>query len=114
MGIDLIFQFLEGFFQHAPHCKDFIADNAALELLGNITALSCLPYDFSTSIASDSLVQVVRTMAESATSETLSFLLKLVQDSLLTNMDFWESVEEQSKLLPLVDIKGQYSICSTI
>lgn len=101
-------QFLEGFFQHAPHCKDFIADEEALSSLGNITALPCLPYDFSTSVASDSLVQVIRTMAESATQETLAFLLKLVQDALDTNTDFWETVQEQSKLLPLLDSKGQF------
>ena len=43
-----------------------------------MTSLSCLPYDFANSVGSDSLVQVIRTMAESATTETLAFLTKLV------------------------------------
>lgn len=103
---DRTLQFLEGFFQHAPHCKDFVSDSSALALLGNLTSLPCLPYDFSTSVASDSLVQVVRTMAESATTETLNFLLSLVQETLSENADFWESIQEESRLLPLVDFKG--------
>ncbi|KAL6310318.1 hypothetical protein BKA93DRAFT_924556 [Sparassis latifolia] len=105
--IDVFGKFLEGFFQHVPHCKDFLADAECLDQLGRLTALPCLPYDFANSVASDSLVQVIRTMAESATSETIMFLVKLVHETMENNKDFWEHMEEQSKLLSMVDITGE-------
>lgn len=89
-----------------PHCRDFVADAEGLDHLARLTALPCLPYDFANSVGSDSLVQVIRTMAESATTETLAFLLKLVQDSLEECKDFWDTMEEQPKLLPLVEFAG--------
>ncbi|KAI0360913.1 hypothetical protein OH77DRAFT_1558017 [Trametes cingulata] len=101
--IDVFGKFLEGFFQHVPHCRDFVADPEGLDRFARLTSLPCLPYDFANSVGSDSLVQVIRTMAESATTETLAFLLKLVQESLEECKDFWETMEEQSKLLPLVE-----------
>ncbi|KAI9068310.1 hypothetical protein FKP32DRAFT_1587710 [Trametes sanguinea] len=101
--IDVFGKFLEGFFQHVPHCRDFVADPEGLDHLARLTALPCLPYDFANSVGSDSLVQVIRTMAESATTETLAFLIKLVSESLAECKDFWETMEEKSKLLPLVD-----------
>ncbi|KAI0373495.1 hypothetical protein BV20DRAFT_1119067 [Pilatotrama ljubarskyi] len=101
--IDVFGKFLEGFFQHVPHCRDFVADAEGLDRFARLTSLPCLPYDFANSVGSDSLVQVIRTMAESATTETLAFLLKLVQESLEECKDFWESMEGQSKLLPLVE-----------
>ena len=47
-------------------------------------------------------------MAESATTETLAFLTKLVQESLDECKDFWQSMEEQSKLLSMVEFTGTY------
>ena len=70
---------MEGFFQHVPHCRDFVADSDGLDRLAKLTTLPCLPYDFANSVASDSLVQVVRTMAEAATNETLAFLVPAVE-----------------------------------
>ena len=102
-------QFLEGFFQHVPHCRDFVADADGLDRLARLTSLPCLPYDFANSVASDSLVQVIRTMAEAATSETLTFLVKIVQESLGECKDFWETMDEQPKLLPLVEFSGEYA-----
>ena len=55
-----IVQFLEGFFQHVPHCPDIVADTEGLDHLARLTSLPCLLYDFAKSVASDSLVQVVR------------------------------------------------------
>ena len=103
-----IVQFLEGFFQHVPHCRDFVADAEGLDRLARLTSLPCLPYDFANSVGSDSLVQVIRTMAESATTETLAFLTKLVQESLDEFKDFWQTMEEQSKLLSMVEFTGTY------
>lgn len=106
----LILQFLEGFFQHGPHCKDFITLSDGLTYIGRLTALPCLPYDFSNSVTSDSLVQVMRTLVDFATNETLVYLSKIVYDSLRDTKDFWKSLEPSSKLLPLLDIDGVYRV----
>ncbi|KAJ7703165.1 hypothetical protein B0H17DRAFT_1175941 [Mycena rosella] len=104
--IDILLRasFLEGLFQHTPHCKDFITATDGLARLGRLTSLPCIPYDFANSVASDSMVQVMRTMSEVTTGETLAHLSKLVKESLDATKSFWEFAEEDSKLLPLVDI----------
>jgi E3 ubiquitin-protein ligase HUWE1 len=102
--IDVVGRFLEGLFQHTPHCKDFITNTDGMERIGRLTALRCLPYDFANSVASDSLVQVMRTMTDVAASETLLFLQKLVAASLEETNEFWGTMDRQSKFLPLVDI----------
>lgn len=103
-------KFLEGLFQHTSHCKDFISDTDGLARIGRFTSLPCIPYDFANSVASDSLVQVMRTMADVSSSETLLFLRKLVNESLAETKDFWVTMGDQSKLLPLLDIKGQLQL----
>ncbi|KAH9949004.1 hypothetical protein B0H21DRAFT_198859 [Amylocystis lapponica] len=105
--IDVFSKFLEGFFQHVPHCKDFIGDADTIDRFGRLTALPCLPYDFANSVASDSLVQVVRTMAEAATAETIAFLIKLVNESLGETKEFWETMDEHSRLLSMVEVSGE-------
>ncbi|KAF5386145.1 hypothetical protein D9615_002574 [Tricholomella constricta] len=107
--IDILGRFLEGLFQHTPHCRDFINAADGLKLLGKLTSLPCLPYDYANSVASDSMVQVMRTLTEVATDETLLHLAKLVKQSLADTRSFWEKVEEPSKLLPLVEITGSSS-----
>ncbi|KAF6760270.1 hypothetical protein DFP72DRAFT_1097039 [Ephemerocybe angulata] len=102
--IDVLGRFLEGLFQHPPHCKDFISMTDGVTRIGNITSLPCLPYDYANSVASDSLVQVMRTMVEVATTETLQELVKLVQTSLKDTEDFWSTPSPQSKLLDFVDV----------
>ncbi|KAF7361866.1 hypothetical protein MVEN_00531100 [Mycena venus] len=101
------YRFLEGLFQHTPHCKDFITATDGLVRLGRFTNLPCIPYDFANSVASDSMVQVMRTMSEVTTAETLAHLSKLVKESLDATKSFWESVDEESKLLSLVDITAE-------
>ncbi|KAJ7647304.1 hypothetical protein FB45DRAFT_975025 [Roridomyces roridus] len=98
--------FLEGLFQHTPHCKDFITATDGLARLGRLTSLPCIPYDFANSVASDSMVQVMRTMSE------LSHLSKLVKESLDETKGFWESIDENSKLLPLVDIAADQEMAA--
>ena len=100
-------QFLEGYFQHVPHCRDFISSPDGLDSLGRLTALPCLPYDYANSVASDSLVQVVRTMVEAATSETLAFLVKLVKESLDETKHLRDSDSGESKLLSLTTVTGK-------
>lgn|ERR1700722_2890065 len=97
-------QFLEGLFQHPQHCKDFLSQTNGLECIGKLTAVPCLPYDFANSVASDSLVQVMRTMAEASATQTLQFMLRLVKSSLEETKDFWSTLQDGSKLLPLVDL----------
>ncbi|GLB37041.1 putative protein with domain of Unknown Function (DUF913) [Lyophyllum shimeji] len=105
--IDILGRFLEGLFQHTPHCRDFITAADGLKLLGRLTSLPCLPYDYANSVASDSMVQVMRTLTEVATDETLLHLAQLVKQSLADTRGFWDKIEEPSKLLPLVEITGE-------
>ncbi|KAJ6593931.1 hypothetical protein B0H19DRAFT_1215807 [Mycena capillaripes] len=107
--IDILLRFLEGLFQHTPHCKDFITATDGLARLGRLTSLPCIPYDFANSVASDSMVQVMRTMSEVTTAETLAHLSKLVKESLEATKGFWEALDEDSKLLPLIDITGMFA-----
>ncbi|PCH43593.1 hypothetical protein WOLCODRAFT_75349 [Wolfiporia cocos MD-104 SS10] len=104
--IDVVGKFLEGFFQHLPHCRDFMADQGALERLGKLTALPCLPYDFATSVASDSLVQVFRTMSDTSPGETVTFMTNLIHEALADTREFWASMQEQSQWLPMIDISA--------
>ncbi|KAF9268895.1 hypothetical protein L218DRAFT_977318 [Marasmius fiardii PR-910] len=104
--IDIVGRFLEGLFQHTPHCRDFITAADGLTRLGRLTALPCLPYDFANSVASDSMVQIMRTMTEVTTSDTLVHLARLVRESLAATEKFWFAAESESKLLPLVDVNA--------
>jgi E3 ubiquitin-protein ligase HUWE1 len=53
------------------------------------------------------MVQVMRTMTEVSTNETLLHLAQLAKESLEATRYFWETDHEDSKLLPLVDITSQ-------
>lgn len=99
------FQFLEGLFQHPVHCKEFL-DAGGLKYLTDLTALPCLPYDFASSMASDPLIQIMRTVTESATLDAISHIAKLVQDSLEQTRSFWTEMREEPKLLPYIDLQG--------
>jgi len=75
-----------------------------LNAIGRLTALPCLPYDFSNTVASDSLVQVMRTLVDYATNETLVYLAEIVHHSLQETKAFWASSQASSRLLPLLEI----------
>ena len=49
------------------------------------------------------MVQVLRTMAEVATSETVLHLTDIVKESLDDSRFFWDTLEQPSKLMPFVD-----------
>ncbi|TFK54241.1 hypothetical protein OE88DRAFT_1786570 [Heliocybe sulcata] len=102
--IDVVGRFLEGLFQHTPHCRDFISSTDGMERLLRLTALPCLPYDFANSVSSDSLVQVIRTMGEAAPNDALVFLAKKVKESLDKTKDFWDTTGDKSKTLSMVEI----------
>lgn len=55
------------------------------------------------------MVQVMRAMTEVSTNETFHHLAQLVKESLEDTRSFWETPQEDSKLLPLVDTTGQPS-----
>lgn len=46
----------------------------------------------------------MRTMTDVASGETLRYLQKLVKESLEETKEFWTSMDDQSKLLPLLEI----------
>jgi E3 ubiquitin-protein ligase HUWE1 len=101
-----IIKFLEGLFQHPSHTREFITKADGLNRFGRLTALACLPYDFANSVASDSMVQVVRSMLESSTTDVLQHLLTMVKDSLKATEDLWSGTSFGSRLLSFVDIDG--------
>lgn len=105
--LDVICRFLEGLFQHTSHCKDFISNSDGLVLLGRLTALPCIPYDFGGSVASDSLVQVIRTMFDAAPNATMNSLTSWVKTSLQETSPFWSSLSRKSKFIELLDSAGQ-------
>ena len=77
-SIDVVARFLEGLFQTTSHCKDFIKMDGLDKLLG-FYSLPCLPYDFSVSLLADSLVTLVRVMAEISPSTVLIAMLRDVK-----------------------------------
>ncbi|KAF5393284.1 hypothetical protein D9757_000601 [Collybiopsis confluens] len=102
--IDVLGRLLEGFFQHTLHCRDFITQTDGLVCLGRLTALPCLPYDFANSVASDSMVQTMRTLTEVAPADTLQQLSSLVKESLQATQEFWATESQESNLLPLLNV----------
>ncbi|KAI6119856.1 hypothetical protein EDD16DRAFT_1895336 [Pisolithus croceorrhizus] len=110
MYIDVICRFLEGLFQHPQHCKDFINTEDGLDRVGRLTALPCLPYDYANSVASDSLVQVIRTMAEIGPNDTLSYLSKLVAMSLDQTEEFWKCLAPESRLASMLKLNGDQAL----
>ncbi|KAG1775444.1 hypothetical protein EV702DRAFT_1280045 [Suillus placidus] len=105
--VDVLCRFLEGLFQHTQHCRDFIRNVEGLERIGRLTALPCLPYDYANSVASDSLVQVIRTMADVGPNEALHYLSKLVENSLSDSQNFWATPQSHSKLAPFIDLSEE-------
>ncbi|KAH9963908.1 hypothetical protein BC827DRAFT_99895 [Russula dissimulans] len=105
--LDVICRFLEGLFQHTSHCKDFISNSDGLLLLGRLTALPCIPYDFGGSVASDSLVQVIRTMFDAAPNATMNSLTSWVKETLQETSAFWGSADRKSRFTELLDLAGQ-------
>ncbi len=54
------------------------------------------------------MVQVLRTMTEVATNETLLHLSEIVRISINDTKFFWDPIKEPSKLLPFVDLLGMF------
>lgn len=85
-----------------------------MDSFARLLALPCLPYDYANSVYSDSIVQVVRTMAEIAPTETLGHLSIQVNESLDETKDFWQNPESRSRFLSSVEITGMYRYISSV
>lgn len=99
--MDVTARFLEGFFQTTSHCKDFIKADG-LDLLLRLYSLPCLPYNFSSSIAADSLVTLIRFMCVVSSTSVLTGILRDVKRSLEETEDVWQDGSHTSKLLALL------------
>lgn len=51
----------------------------------------------------------MRNMTDVAPNETLAFLQNLVKSSLAETQEFWGTMDDHSKLLPLLDVTGMFS-----
>ncbi|KAG8879106.1 hypothetical protein FRB97_002021 [Tulasnella sp. 331] len=100
--IDVAMKILEGLFQYAPHCRDFVTIYNGLERIGSLLALPALPIRFSESAAAESMLGIFRTMAELNPKETLSGLAKTVRSALDDTKAFWERMDEESKMSQLM------------
>ncbi|KAJ3118397.1 hypothetical protein HDU96_001915 [Phlyctochytrium bullatum] len=76
--IDIAARFLEGFFQNASHCRDFIKANG-VEKLTKFYELPSLPFDFSTSSSSFSLSYLFRVLIESNSYLVAPILIKALE-----------------------------------
>jgi E3 ubiquitin-protein ligase HUWE1 len=106
-------QFLEGLFQHTPHCRDFVTKTDGLDRLGRIVTLPCIPYNYASSPGSDALVQVLRAMTDVAPTQTISKVLGQVRASLDETREFWGTMDSKSKLLCYVDISSEFKFVYT-
>ncbi|KZV95100.1 hypothetical protein EXIGLDRAFT_644511 [Exidia glandulosa HHB12029] len=93
--VDVIGRFLEGLFQHTPHCRDFVANTDGLERLGRLFTLPAMPFDFG---STEYFLQVIRTIAEVTPTQTLQKLTQHVKMSLEETKDIWQSLGAKAKL----------------
>ncbi|CAE7209973.1 unnamed protein product [Rhizoctonia solani] len=101
--IDILCRFLDGMFQHIPHSQEFVDNTDGLERLGRLYALPCLPLGYGSSLAADSMVQLLRSMTEVSATKTLESLTKQVQQSLDETKDFWQEPSDKSRLAELME-----------
>ncbi|KAG8721954.1 hypothetical protein FRC08_008650 [Ceratobasidium sp. 394] len=96
--IDIVCRFLDGMFQHVPHCHEFVSNTNGLDRLARLYALPCLPLGYGASVAADSMVQLLRSMTEVSATQTLASLTKHVRESLDETKAYWEQSSDQSRL----------------
>ncbi|KAG8764160.1 hypothetical protein FRC11_003016 [Ceratobasidium sp. 423] len=101
--IDILCRFLDGMFQHIPHCQEFVNNTDGLDRLGRLYALPCLPLGYGSSLAADSMVQLLRSMTEVSATKTLESLTKQVQQSLEETKAFWQEPSDNSRLAQLME-----------
>lgn len=59
------------------------------------------------------MVQIMRTMTEASTSDTLLHLAALVKESLEATQSFWNGLEDKSKLLKFVDLQCEHDLVTS-
>ncbi|KAG9077088.1 hypothetical protein FS749_011058, partial [Ceratobasidium sp. UAMH 11750] len=101
--IDIVCRFLDGMFQHVPHCHEFVSNTNGLDRLARLYALPCLPLGYGASVAADSMVQLLRSMTEVSATQTLASLTKHVRESLDETKAYWEQSSDQSRLAQLMN-----------
>ncbi|KAK9767472.1 E3 ubiquitin-protein ligase tom1, partial [Basidiobolus ranarum] len=85
--IEISARFLEGLFQNASHCKEFLK-MGGLEILLKFYSLPTVPYDFSTSSASYSLSHLFRVMSEVDANSVVTAILSELHRSLEASSSF--------------------------
>ncbi|CAO1614110.1 unnamed protein product [Sympodiomycopsis kandeliae] len=100
--MDAMARFLDGFFQSAPQCKEFLKSDGPDKLL-KFLSLPCLPYNFPSSMTADSLVSLLRYMAEVSPGAVVGALLKEIKKEVVETQSLWSTDTSKSSLAPLLD-----------
>ncbi|KAG8907932.1 hypothetical protein FRB99_001440 [Tulasnella sp. 403] len=108
--IDVAAKLLEGLFQYALHCREFITTHNGIERLADLLKVPALPIRFSETPAADSLIQIFRTMAELNPKETLTKLSEITRSTLDESKEFWETMSVDSKFAKFSDLTAEADI----
>lgn len=99
--VDVTARFLEIFFQSANHCKDFLKVDGLVHLL-KFYELPCVSYNFGASTAADSIVHLIRYIAEISPTVVIQGLLGEVRKSIDETKDIWTHSQNESNLIKLI------------
>ncbi|KAJ2995906.1 hypothetical protein HDV02_000306 [Globomyces sp. JEL0801] len=103
--IDVCSRFMEGLFQNAQHCKEFVKCNG-VPLLLRFYSLASIPHDFATSPSSASLSYLFRVVIESNPTEAVNLMVKEIQLALDKIKPFLEDSTE-SKVLKYIYVNDK-------
>ena len=81
-------------------------DGGGLEKIGQFFSLPCLPYDFSTTKASESIAHLGRVLIETKPESSLSWSLDQVKISLENTKDIWSQFRKSSLFKELKEINN--------
>lgn len=101
--MDITARFLEGLFQTTSHWKDFLKADGLTKLL-KFYSLPCLPYNFSNSMAADSLATLIRLMTEVSSQSVITAMLVDLKESVAETKSVWDwdAPSPNSQLLHLI------------
>jgi E3 ubiquitin-protein ligase HUWE1 len=97
-------QFLEGLFQHTGHCREFVSKSDGVNLLIRLYDLPSLPANFCMTPAAQSIVSVMRAMAEAVPTPTLERLLGAVRESLDQTRPIWKMGDEPRRPTSFLEV----------
>ncbi|CAG8500448.1 3553_t:CDS:10 [Paraglomus brasilianum] len=112
--IEVAAKFLEGLFQNSSHSKEFI-DQDGLGIILNFYSLPTLPYNFSMSApsdspvgqASESLKQLMRTIAENEPKRVIRNILTALNSALTKAKEFMDYTGKGGRLIEYIDLVGE-------